>query len=175
MNIKIKTSLALLVLLVCISFQSLSAQLKPLTEQEIEQLKTFNSLEKALENPDDVQAFFLNKAQLEVVPKEIESFKNMIVLGFGINKIKEIPGFIFNLENLQHLGFSHNQISEIPEGISKLKNLTSFKCWNNSIKEVPDALLNLPNIQIIELKGNPILKEEKTRIKKAYPNIKFLF
>ena len=153
----------------------LRAQLEPLTEAEVEQLKTFISVEEASQKPEEVEAFFMNYAKLNEVPKELANYTNVIVLGFGANSITEIPDFVFSLEKLQAIGFSHNQISIIPEGISSLTNLTSFRCWNNMITEVPDALLNLPNIQVIELKGNPIPKSEKSRLKKSYPNIKFLF
>jgi internalin A len=171
---KTKIYFTILSFLMCIYFNTLNAQVKPLTDLEKEQLKTFKSIKEAMENPDSVQALFLNYTNLTEIPQEIEKFKNLIVLGFGVNNIKEIPDFIFNLTKLQELGLSHNQISKIPEEISRLKNLTSFKCWNNNISEVPDALLNLPNIKAIELKGNPIPKEEKKRIQKAHPNIEFV-
>ncbi len=161
--------------LICANFNTLNAQAKPLTDLEKEQLKTYTSLEKALENPDSVQALYLNYTKLNLVPVEIKKFKNLIILGLEINNIKEIPDFVFNLTKLQELGFSHNQISKIPDDIGHLKNLTSFKCWNNNITNVPNALLNLPNIRVIELKGNPIPKDEKKRILKEYPEIKILF
>lgn len=171
---KTKFYLTIASFLMCISFNNLNAQVKPLTDLEKEQLNTYKSIDEAIANPDSVQAFFLNYANLNTVPNEIKNFKNLIVLGLGVNNIKEIPDFIFDLTKLQELGLSHNQISKIPEDISKLKNLTSFKCWNNNISEVPDALLNLPNLRVVELKGNPIPKEEKKRLKKAYPNIEFV-
>lgn len=172
---KTKFYLATLTLLISINFNSLNAQPKPMTDFEKEQLITANSVEEAMQNPDSIQALFLNYAQLSSIPKEVANCKNLIVLGVGANNIKEIPQFVFHLTNLQELGLSHNQISKIPEEISLLKNLISISCWNNNISEVPDALLNLPNIQEIGLKGNPISKDEKKRLIKAYPNIKFLF
>ena len=155
--------------------QNILAQVKLYSELEIDQLKTFSSLETALVHPDSVFSLFLGYKKLTEVPIEITKFKNLIVLDFGENDIKEIPLFVFNLSKLQRLGFSHNDISVIPHDISKLKYLTSFKIWNNNITSVPDALLDLPNIQIIEVKGNPISKQEKERISKKYPVKKILF
>jgi internalin A len=173
-NVIIKGAV-LLGLLSMSNISTIHAQQKPLTEAEVEKLKTYNSIEEAMNNPKEVEAFFMNYAKLNEVPAEVAQFTNVIVLGFGANNIKEIPEFICNLENLQALGFSHNQISNIPDDIARLTNLTSFRCWNNLLTRVPNALLNLPNIQVIELKGNPIPKDEKSRLKKSYPNIKFLF
>jgi Leucine-rich repeat (LRR) protein len=174
---KTKLQLTILSLLLCACFNALNAQVKPkpLTDKEKEQLIIAKSIEEAMQEPDSVQALFINYAQQNSIPEEVEKCKNLIVLDLGVNNIKEIPLFIFDLTKLQELGLSHNKISRIPEEIFHLKNLTSIKCWNNSISEVPDELLNLPNIQEIELKGNPIPKEERKRLQKAYPNIKFLF
>ena len=172
-----KSFITILSVIICISFTSINAQvkIKLLTDADKEQLKTANSIEEAMENPDSVQALFINYAKLNVIPQEVEKCKNLIVLGLGGNNIKEIPPFIFNLTNLQELGLSWNHISTIPEEISSLKKLTSISIWGSNITEVPEDLLELPNIQKIGLKGNPIPKEEIKRLRKAYPNIMFEF
>jgi Leucine-rich repeat (LRR) protein len=170
-----KKNLYLLVMALILTSTSLSAQVKLYDDFEIEQFKMFNSIEDALVQPDSVFILFLAYKNLTEVPKEISKFRNLISLEFGDNDIKEIPSFVFTLTKLQRLGFSHNDITVIPQDISKLKNLISFKIWNNKLTNVPDALLNLPNIQVIEIKGNPIPKQEIDRILKKCPTKKILF
>ncbi len=171
---KKRSILIMFSILICCNF-SLNAQTKFLSDMEFDQLKPYYSIEEALVNPDSVQVLYLIFAKLTTVPKEVVQFKNLIFLEMGHNNIKEIPDYVFKLKKLQYLGLSHNQISKIPDDISNLKDLTTIKCWNNNLTEIPDALLNLPNLKVLELKGNPIPKEEKKRILKEYPDIKIKF
>ena len=103
--------------------------------------KTYNSMEEALKNPDDVRILFLNGQELTEVPPEIAQFKNLYQLCISHNEITELPLFLFDLIELTDLDVSHNKITEIPEEIGNLKELFEFYADHNLLKAVPGLSL----------------------------------
>jgi len=62
----------------------------------------------------------LSENQLEKLPSEINSLKNLESLSLDANNFKEFPEFVMDLRNLEYLGLGWNQISNIPESIKKI-------------------------------------------------------
>ncbi len=140
-------------------------------------IKSYKSVEEALNEPLEVIILSLNGNSLNSLPKNILAFKNLEVLNLSQNpnldwsKTFEL---ISNLDSLRWLFLEENEIKKIPDNISKLTQLRSIWFSDNQIKDIPIAFNKLENLEEIWLDNNPIalLPEElrKSNFKKKIVN-----
>lgn len=83
---------------------------------------SFTNLAKALQNPMDARALYLNGNELKTLPKEIGELQNLRYLNLSDNQLMTLPKEIGNLQNLQELHLSGNQLM-IPKEIWNSKKL----------------------------------------------------
>ncbi|MEO5569839.1 MAG: leucine-rich repeat domain-containing protein [Bacteroidia bacterium] len=176
-----------------------SAQAQNILEpEELQQVKTFFSLQEALLQPDSVIKLNLKGKKLKEIPAEIFTFHNLQVLILSKNKIKEIPADIGKLKSLQELDLSHNELTQIPSQIGELIHLVKLKLnqneisslppetgnlinlevlemWNNELDTVPDEARNLRSLKVFELRGILFSDEEQKYIHSLLPQTKIYF
>jgi tRNA A-37 threonylcarbamoyl transferase component Bud32 len=133
--------------------------------------------------PDDFWKFgnlrilFLSNNDFASFPKVLGKMKNLDIIGFKANKIKEIPEdalpenlrwliltdnaieelpiSIGNCSRLQKLMLAGNRLSQLPEEMSKCKNLELLRISANRLKAIPDWLFSLPKLTWLAYAGNP--------------------
>ncbi|EMN11944.1 leucine-rich repeat domain-containing protein [Leptospira borgpetersenii] len=84
---------------------------------------SFTNLAKALQNPMDARALYLNGNELKTLPKEIGNLQNLKVLDSGLNELTTLPKEIGELQNLRYLNLSDNQLMTLPKEIWNSKKL----------------------------------------------------
>ncbi|MEO8734193.1 MAG: hypothetical protein ABI373_07670, partial [Flavobacteriales bacterium] len=70
----------------------LSAKAQLLTQSQLDTVKTYHSLARALQHPDSVYRLDLSHQKLKEVPEDVRKLKNLNALDLGRNKLKELPG-----------------------------------------------------------------------------------
>jgi len=141
----------------------------------------FNSLERALINPQKViylslknknltdlpQQLFLfkNLFALELehnmilkLPKDIQSLKKLNFLLLGKNQIKFLPPEITNLKKLYKIGLSDNKLDSVPKEIFYLESLWELDLANNNIVSIPSEIKNLKKLKYLYLSNNKLSK-----------------
>jgi len=85
--------------------------------------KTYRNLDKALANPDDVIVLKIKNKNLQELPPEISTLKNLKTLYLFRDKLTVIPKEIGELENLETLILSSNKLTSLPTEMGNLKKL----------------------------------------------------
>ena len=169
-----------------------------LEPEELQQAKTFFSLQEAMLQPDSVFKLSLKGKKLKEIPKEVFTLHNLQVLNLSRNNIKEIPADISKLKSLQELDLSNNGLTNLPPQIGELMNLTKLKLnrneitsippeignlinlevlemWNNELDTVPDEIKNLVHLKVFELRGILFSDDEQRNIHSLLPETKVYF
>lgn len=123
---------------------------------QLDSLKMYTDLDKALANANEVFRLDLSKKKLKEIPSEVYSFTNLQELILNKNKIDSIPADISKLENLQILRISANKLKSIPTPIYELKNLIVLELSDMNVIGIPDRISELQNLQELILWGNII-------------------
>ena len=127
-------------------------QTKLLSDEELENAKTYYSLKEALKDPLKIYKLDLSYQKLEKLPKEIE-----------------------NLNNLQRLSLWRNHLKALPREIGKLNNLQRLELGGNQLKALPKEIGNLKNLKKLYLRNNKLSEKEKEKVKKLLPKCEIKF
>lgn len=160
--------------------------------EEVPQERTFTSLAKALENPEQVyklkikdEFIIINSeisklknledleiiGRLDSIPEEIgalENLQNFYVKNRKNNQLKYLPKSFGKLENLQVVEISGN-LQEVPEEISQLQNLKKLDLGYNQLKTLPESIGNIRSLENLFLYHNQL-----ENIPKSLENLKKL-
>ncbi|XWS11065.1 hypothetical protein CRYUN_Cryun38cG0051600 [Craigia yunnanensis] len=72
-------------------------------------------------------------------------------------QLQEVPSEIISLRQVQMLDLSQNSLQSIPEGLKSLTSLTELDLSDNNISALPPELgLLEPRLQVLRLDGNPL-------------------
>lgn len=99
---------------------------------------------------------FLNHNEIEVVPAEFATLKNVEFIYLNSNKIRDIPPAVTQMESLKGMYFTGNQLTEIPAEIYGMKQLRKFQISRNHVQKIPPAFGNLVNLIHLNLAENEI-------------------
>lgn len=177
---------------------SLSAHAQQPLEVDLDTVKTYRNLEKALENPEEVYVLKLSGKKIKKFPVEITQLVNLRELDMSKNKLKEIPDTIRVLQHLTYLNLSKNKLNEIskgicalvnltyldmsqnrilgfPEEIGQLRNLQKMDMWRNDIGEFPNELALLKKLELMDLRSIQMSEDEQARIKTLLPKTEIHF
>ena len=95
----------------------------------------FNSLERALRNPEQVKYLRLYRYP---------------------DSYTEIPPGVFELHSLETLEMGSNAISSIPPAISKLQQLKDLQLYYNKISVLPAEIGSLQSLEVLDLGNNEL-------------------
>ena len=173
-----------------------SAQL--LSPPALDSVRTFRSMEKALERPDQVYRLDLSHQKLKEVPEQVFLLINLNALDLGRNKLKDLPGRLADLPYLQELRAPRNRMGSFPEVICRmshlkrldlsrnaldglpvclgdLKELVSLDLWSNDLARFPVELEGLKALRFMDLRAIQFSQEEMERITELLPWVKIHF
>lgn len=184
-------------LLSCLLLAALvQAQLLP--QLALDSVRTYRSLERALQNPDSVYRLDLSHQKLKEVPEEVRRFKNLNALDLGRNKLKDLPGWMNELQYMQEFSAGRNKFTKIPNGVCQwkhlkrldmhqnrieglpaclggLKELYSLDLWSNDLGDFPDAISGMKALRFMDLRVIQFSQREMDRITTLLPSVKIFF
>jgi small GTP-binding protein len=116
------------------------------------------NISDVIEKDEDgsVIGIHLSNKLLNVIPKTIFMFKNLITLHLDNNSISDIHRNIDRLSSLTFLNLSNNKISSVPKEIGNLKELNTLILQNNNIVDLPRDIIKLAKLRILLTEGNPL-------------------
>ena len=186
-----------LILLLCLALGDAAyAQLLPQTT--LDTVRTFRSLDRALQHPDSVYRLDLSHLKLKEVPEEVRQFKNLNALDLGRNKLKELPGWMNELRYMQEFSAGRNKFTEIPNTVCQwkhlkrldmhqnhieglpacmggLKDLFSLDLWSNDLGDFPDEISGMKALRFMDLRVIQFSQSEMDRITSLLPSVKIYF
>jgi len=156
----------------------------------------YNSIEKALENPQLVKELRLKGKKMESLPIEVGNFSNLKILDLrrnrltqlpaslancenlevlllGKNKLTQIPNVVFACKKLKRLSVSSNKISHFPEEIRTLQHLSYLDFFDTYIENLPlESLQKMPNLKELDLRRTFIFTPEAKAYNEVLPHLK---
>ncbi len=150
MNTMPKGTIILLLLISCVSFNSLSAQ------YDVNENKWFTDLEDALSEPDRVYKLDLSGQDLDKIPSELELFPNLDGLKLMNNHISEIGAELSENTRLEYLDLTGNQLQEIDFSVlsNSALNLTRLILRENLLENIDASINKLKFLSYLDLGGN---------------------
>ena len=188
--------------LICFSLilivRSLYAQIGLYSLEQLDTIRTYESMEEALINPEEVIKLVLKRKKLTTLPDGIEKLTNLQYLSLRKNKIDSLDSRIGNFSNLQVLILNENKIKALPDDIGKLsqlkrlqagenflteltpdignlKNLEYLDVWSNDLADVPRTFEDLKNLKEADFRVNAIKQEDQDIIQELVPKAKIHF
>jgi hypothetical protein len=131
----------------------------------IEGLKNIGNLSK-LEYLD------LSFNNLATIPEGIYKLTNLKSLDIGGNNLGTIPESISALKKLEYLYVNDNFSGTVPPSVFTLTNLKHLDLTRNSLTSLPESFYKLKKLEVLDLYGNDFTKEEISKIKSRFTNLK---
>lgn len=186
----------LLALLTLVFTSATQAQL--LDALALDSVRTFRSLEKALENPDQVYRLDLSGQKLKEVPEGVFQLKNLNALDLSNNKLKELPERLQELKHMQEFRASRNKLTEVPKSICRfihlkrldlsrnaltalpkcvgaLHELVSLDLWDNDLADFPEEMANMRALRFMDLRAIQFEVPEMEHLQSLLPSTKIFF
>ncbi|MBS1570684.1 MAG: leucine-rich repeat domain-containing protein [Bacteroidetes bacterium] len=178
------------------SMHGAKAQLLP--QLTLDTVRTYHSLERAMQQPDSVYRLDLSHKKLKKVPDELRRLKNLNALDLGRNKLRELPGWMNELQYMQEFSAGRNKFTQIPntvcqwkhlkrldlhqnhiEGLpacmGNLKELFSLDLWSNDLGEFPDEISGMKALRFMDLRVIQFSDKEIDHISQLLPSVKIFF
>lgn len=187
---------ALFLLLLLPTGAAVYAQLLP--QAALDTVRTYRSLDRALQNPDSVYRLDLSHDQLKAVPEEVRQLKNLNALDLGRNKLKDLPGWMNELQYMQEFSAGRNKFTKVPNPVCQwkhlkrldlhqnhiealpacmggLKELFSLDLWSNDLGEFPDEISGMRALRFMDLRVIQFSQGEMDRLTALLPSVKIFF
>lgn len=184
-------------LLLCLMLAaSVRAQLLP--QAVLDTVRTFRSLERALQEPDSVYRLDLSRQGLKEVPGELRRLKNLNALDLGRNKLRSLPAWMNELLYMQEFSAGRNKFMEVPQAVCQwkalkrldlhqnsiqglpacmggLKQLHSLDLWSNELGDFPAEIAGMKALRFVDLRVIQFSQSEMDRISALFPTAKIWF
>ncbi|MBS1938521.1 MAG: leucine-rich repeat domain-containing protein [Bacteroidetes bacterium] len=180
----------------CMAGHGVQAQLLP--QIALDSVRTFHSLERALQQPDSVFRLDLSHKKLKQVPGELRRLKNLNALDLGRNHLKDLPPWMNELQYMQEFSAGRNKFTKVPEtvcqwkhlkrldmhqnrieGLPKcmggLKELYSLDLWSNDLEDFPDEISGMKALRFLDLRVIQFSQKEMDRIAQLLPAARIYF
>lgn len=133
--------------------------------KELEKTGVFNSINRALKNPESVETIKINSYQTRLTsfPLEIMELSNVKIIDLNKQRISIIPDGLNKLKSLEVLNLLDNNISEIPVSICDCKSLKELRI-GGEIKKLPYCLKTMKSLKHLSIQSpysNELLDELK--------------
>lgn len=128
-----------------------------------------------LEKYKNVQYLILRKNRLTELPDFIAEFKELRYIDLSLNRLTELPGEICGLPKLEELILNRNEISSLPMCISEAMQLTYIDLWNNPVRSLPITMKELSHLKKVDLSGIKFAPSFQERWINAMPQVTFVF
>ena len=114
------------------------------------------SLTKAYQQPDSVFNLAIYAQNLGNVPENIDTFKNLQLLGLDFNQLSTLPESVGNLTYLQKIHLNKNEFTEFPEVLTKNRYLKDILISDNKITKVTPEISNLVFLENLVMNDNEL-------------------
>lgn len=164
----------------------------------LDSMRTFRSLEKALENPDQVYRLDLSGQKLKEVPEGVYLLKNLNALDLSNNKLKALPERLQELKHMQEFRASKNKLTEVPKALCRFihlkrldlsrnaltglpkcvgafKELVSLDLWDNDLADFPEEMANMQALRFMDLRAIQFEVPEMEHLQNLLPSTKIFF
>ena len=164
----------------------------------LDSMRTHRSLEKALQNPDQVYRLDLSGQKLKAVPEGVFLLKNLNALDLSNNKLKELPERLQELRHMQELRASKNKLTEVPKSLCRLthlkrldlsrnalsglptcigalKELVSLDLWDNDLSDFPEEMAEMRALRFLDLRAIQFEVPEMEHLQNLLPATKIFF
>lgn len=179
-------------------WSTLTVKAQLLDAAALDSMRTFRSLEKALENPDQVYRLDLSGQKLKEVPEGVFRLKNLNALDLSGNKLKVLPDRLQELQYLQQFRASRNKLTELPESfcrsvhlkrldlsrnaltglptcIGAFTQLVSLDLWDNDLADFPEEMADLKSLRFLDLRAIQFEVPEMEHLQSLMPAVKIFF
>ncbi|QCY69896.1 hypothetical protein FHG64_11070 [Antarcticibacterium flavum] len=120
--------------------------------------ETFQSLDIAIKNLNNLKELSIYFTSLKQIPAEIGELVNLEELNLKRNKIEKLPDEISSLTSLTKFYINHNHLGMLPAEIGNLKNLQELHLHRNLLKYLPASFSNLKALELVHLEENDLKK-----------------
>lgn len=130
--------------------------------------KVFSWSEAQKEDPLAVTHISFKGTKLNVIPAELERYKNLQFLDLSKTKLKDLSFFEkLEFDSLKVLKIERNKMKQTPIALCRLVNLEELWAYDNQFTDLPTCIGNLKKLKIIDLSDNMIenLPDELTKLK----------
>lgn len=149
------------------------------------------SVPKEMRKFRNLNGLILSRTDISSVPCDLSIKSSIEVLEMSMTPVSNIDCCIEDFIELKSLRLSFNSIDSLPDCICKLKKLEELFLTDCGIKYVPECFSEMPSLRLVvldhvkfsEKDGIPIDSskvcsipiEQKNRLRRDLPHIKFLF
>lgn len=116
----------------------------------------YRSLEKAYSQPDSVINLALYANDLNEIPSNIDTFKNLQLLGLDHNNLSDLPSTIGNLIYLQKIHLNKNSFTEFPVELTQNSFLKTILISDNQIESITPDIKNLVYLEDLVMNDNKL-------------------
>ena len=103
----------------------------------------------------NLQKLILRNNKIRSIPKEISQLKRLKMIDLSNNRIDVLYAPIFSLTNLETLYLNQNHIKSIPTQVGQLKKLRRISISGNRLTSLPKEFINLTNLEFLNISFNP--------------------
>lgn len=114
----------------------------------------YRSLEDAYANPDNVVNLAVYSKFNGEIPSDIDTFKNVQLLGLDYNELSELPSSIGNLLYLQKIHLNKNEFTEFPHVLTQCRYLKTILISDNQIETITPDIKNLVFLEDLVMNDN---------------------
>ena len=121
--------------------------------------KTYNNIEEALKNPENVFRLNLSNQTFKISNEDWKKFINLEYLTIKNDHLKEIPLGITNLKSLKIIDLSGNDFTELPKEFTNLVNLEEIYLNEEKNINLPKSLSllsKLPKLKTLHLENDDL-------------------
>ncbi|XP_075072695.1 leucine-rich repeat-containing protein 20 [Mixophyes fleayi] len=110
---------------------------------------------------DKIYSISLANNELKsLMGKFFTTFKELQELNLEGNLFERLPDEASSLCNLKVINLSRNKLDKFPDELTKIQSIESINLEGNQIKDIPvETLNNMPHLSLVNVKLNPINKE----------------
>ena len=119
--------------------------------------KMFHPYNELNVNEGKIIGISIKNPYVNLLPESIKDFKNLVYLGFGSQRMDNVPPWIGELKQIKHLSLSNLSATKLPETIGDLRNLETLSIThNNKLTNVPDSITKLEKVKYLDLSFNAL-------------------
>ena len=126
----------------------------------------------------NLQELYLNYNQLGKehsqegysLPLRIGFMDNLLKLSLANNHLRKLPPGVGLLEKLESIFLDYNQFDEFPVELCEIETLRTICFRNNNISHIPEDIRYLVHLEYLDLRENPLPKEEQQKLSKLLPH-----